>query len=58
MANQQIDSAIDQYASKIPGGEQYKQQAKDAASGELDNLEQEAEKRFGGLFGGDQNQGS
>ena len=61
MANQQIDSAIDQFANKIPGGEQYKQQAKDAASGELDNLEQQAEQRFGnmgGLFGGDQNQGS
>jgi hypothetical protein len=59
MANQQIDSAIDQFANKIPGGQQYSQQAKDAASGALDNLEQqgvqEAEKRFG--FGGG-NQGN
>jgi len=59
-AKQQIDQAIDQFANKIPGGQQYSQQAKDAAAGALDNLEGEAEKRLGGLggmFGGD-NQGN
>ena len=35
------------------------QQAKDAASGALDNLEKEAENRFGDAFGGGQgNQGN
>nr|MDQ2888852.1 hypothetical protein [Chloroflexota bacterium] len=60
MANQQVDQAIDQFAQKIPGGQQYSQQAKDAAGGVLDNLEQEGEKRLGnlgGLFGGG-NQGN
>ncbi len=54
-AQQQVDSAIDQFANKIPGGQQYSQQAKDAAGGALENLEQQAENRFGnlgGLFGG------
>ena len=67
MAEQQIDQAIDQFASKVPGGSQFTPQAKEAASGILDNLEnaleKEAEKRIeglpgnlggmlGGLFGG------
>jgi len=43
MAEQQINQAIDQFANKIPGGQQYSQQAKDAASGILGNLENEAE---------------
>src|SRR5579884_2945526 len=43
MAGQQVDRAIDQFAGKIPGGQQYAQQAKDAASGILGNLESEAE---------------
>ena|SRR5947209_5147656 len=54
-AKQQMDQAIDQFANKIPGGQQYSQQAKDAADGVLNNLEGEAEKRVGGpggLFGG------
>ena len=55
IAEQQIDSAIDQLAQKVPGGTQYTQQAKDAASGVLDKLEgeleQEAEKRLGNLGG-------
>ncbi len=58
-AENQIDQAIDQFGNKIPGGSQYTQQAKDAAGGILDNLEQEGEKRaggLGGLFGGNQNQ--
>ena len=58
--------AIDQFANKIPGGQQYAGQAKDVASGILGNLENQAEQRLGGgaggmlggLFGGNQgNQG-
>ncbi|MBA2392718.1 MAG: hypothetical protein H0V70_08220 [Ktedonobacteraceae bacterium] len=58
MAENQIDQAIDQYGNKIPGGSQFTKQAKEAAGGVLNNLEQEAEKRMGnmgGLFGGNQN---
>ncbi len=58
MAENQIDQAIDQYGNKIPGGSQYTQQAKEAAGGLLNNLEQDAEKRMGnlgGLFDGNQN---
>ncbi len=58
MAENQINQAIDQYGNKIPGGSKFTQQAKDAADGALNNLEQEAEKRMGnlgGLFGGNQN---
>jgi hypothetical protein len=50
-AQQQADQAIDQYASKIPGGEQLAQQAKDTVNQELGNLEDEAKKRLGGMFG-------
>jgi hypothetical protein len=53
-----VDQAIDQFANRIPGGQQYSQQAKDAAASGLDALENEAEKRagdmFGGMFGGNQ----
>ncbi|GAC1399867.1 MAG: hypothetical protein NVSMB49_10910 [Ktedonobacteraceae bacterium] len=55
MAQNQVDSAIDQFGNKIPGGSQYTQQAKDAAHGVLDNLEKEGENRLGnlgGMFGG------
>ena len=58
MAENQINQAIDQYGNKIPGGSQFTQQAKNAADGALNNLEQDAEKRMGnlgGLFGGNQN---
>ena len=58
-AQNQVDQAIDQFGNKIPGGSQYTQQAKDAAHGILDNLEQEGEKRMGnlgGMFGGNNNQ--
>ncbi len=51
VAEQQVDQAIDQFAGKIPGGEQYKQQAKDAASGVLRNLEKEGENRINGMGG-------
>ena len=50
-AEQQVDNAIDQFAGKIPGGENYKQQAKDAADGILDNLQKEGENRIGGMGG-------
>lgn len=57
-AQGQINQTIDQFAGKIPGGDQLSQQAKDAASGGLNRLEEEAKKRLGGLFGGDKgNQG-
>jgi len=54
-AQQQVNSGIDQFAKKIPGGDQYSQQAKDTADNALENMEQQAENRFGnlgGLFGG------
>ena len=51
MAENQVDSAIDQFANKIPGGSQHAQEAKDAASGILGNLEKEAENRLGGNQG-------
>src|SRR5207248_72373 len=54
VAGQQVDQAIDQFANQIPGGQQYSQQAKDAAASGLDALENEAQKRFGGMFGGNQ----
>ena len=54
MAGQQVDQTIDQFANRIPGGQQYSQQAKDAASSGLDTLENEAQKRAGDMFGGDQ----
>ncbi|MBA2394381.1 MAG: hypothetical protein H0V70_16760 [Ktedonobacteraceae bacterium] len=55
-ADNQINQAIDQFGNKIPGGSQYTDQAKKAASEALDNLQQEGEKRMGnlgGMFGGD-----
>ena len=51
VAQNQVDQAIDQFGSKIPGGSQYTQQAKDAAHGALDNLEKEGESRLGNLGG-------
>ncbi len=50
-AEQQIDNTIDQFAQKIPGGTQVNQQAKDAMSGVLDNLEKQAEAQGGNLLG-------
>ena len=50
-AEQKIDETIDQYAQKIPGGTQFSQQAKDAMSGVLDNLEKEAEEQGGNILG-------
>ncbi len=57
MANQQIGQAIDQFASKIPGGQQLAQPAKEAVSGILDQMEKAASGRLGdigGMFGGGQ----
>lgn len=57
-AEDQINNAIDEFASKVPGGDQFSQQAKDAAAGGLDNIEQQAEGKLGdlpgigGMFGG------
>lgn len=57
-AQQQINSAIDMFASKLPGGAVLSQPAKNAASGILDNLEQTATGKIsnlgdvGGMLGG------
>ncbi|GLV55068.1 hypothetical protein KDH_19150 [Dictyobacter sp. S3.2.2.5] len=51
-AEQKIRQAIDQYASKIPGGEQFASQAKDAATNVLNTLEKEAGNRLGGIVSG------
>lgn len=50
-AEGQIDQAIDQYAGKVPGGEQASQKAKDAAASGLDQIEKEAENRMGNMGG-------
>lgn len=50
-AEQKIDETIDQFAQKVPGGTQFSQQAKDAMSGVLDNLEKEAEQQGGNILG-------
>ena len=49
MAEQRIDEAIDQYVKKIPGAEKFAAQAKKASSGILENIEKQAEGRFGGI---------
>jgi hypothetical protein len=54
MANQQIDQAIDQFASKIPGGQQLAQPAKEACSGILDKMEKAAISQMSGKPGGGQ----
>jgi hypothetical protein len=62
-AEGRINSEIDQLAGRIPGGDQFSQQAKDAAAQGLGQLEQEGESKLGnsgeglsgmlgGLFGG------
>jgi hypothetical protein len=50
-AEQQADSAIDQFADRVPGGEKHAQQAKDAVSDQMDNLEDQAQGRSGGGLG-------
>ena len=52
-----MDEIIDQNAGRIPGGERYKQQAKELAERGLDAAEEEIKRRIsekgglGGLFG-------
>src|SRR5579872_3407885 len=46
-AQDQVDSAIDQFANRVPGGQQVSQQAKDQAGNALDDIEKEAENRMG-----------
>jgi hypothetical protein len=58
----QIHQAIDQYASRLPGGSMVAGTAKQAVSGVLDNLERQADNAIdqrlgnlpgvGGMFGG------
>lgn len=50
-AQGEVNTTIDQIAGRVPGGQQYAQQAKDASSGELDALEHAVEGKLGGLFG-------
>src|SRR5436305_14671007 len=54
MAEQQVEQVIDNVATKIPGGQLYAEQAKDAASGVLDTVQQEAERRVNDMLGGAQ----
>ena len=51
VAEQKVGQAIDQFATKIPGGTQYSQQAKDAANNALQNLEKEGENRINNMGG-------
>lgn len=57
-AGERVNQGIDDVANRIPGGDQYAQKAKDAASGGMDRLQQEGEnrggERLGGMFGGNQ----
>lgn len=52
----QIYQAIDHYGSQVPGGEHFTPEAKNAASGILDNLQRQLEaqaaNRMGGLGSG------
>lgn len=54
MAEQQVDQAIDNLAQRIPGGQRYAEQAKNVASGALDTMEQEAERRVNDALDGAQ----
>ena len=55
-AKDKADSAIDDLASKVPGGEQFAQQAKDAATQGIDQAsragEQQAQQQMGDKLGG------
>ena len=42
---------LTRFAGRVPGGQQYAQQAKDTSSGGLDALEHAVEGKLGGLFG-------
>ncbi len=60
-AKDKADSAIDDAASKVPGGDQVAQQAKDAANQGIDQAGQQAQQqagdKLGGMFGGGQDAG-
>ena len=72
-ATEKVDSVIDELASKIPGGEQFAQQAKDAANQAIEGGVQQAEQageqqaqgglggiadKLGGMFGGGGSEGN
>jgi hypothetical protein len=56
-----IGQVIDQYAGRVPGGERFTPEAKQAVAGILDGLQKQLEaqaaNRLGGLGGGGQVQG-
>ncbi|GCE46416.1 hypothetical protein EI42_04505 [Thermosporothrix hazakensis] len=63
VAEEKINQVIDQFAAKVPGGEQFKEQAKNMAAQGLDLLEDQAEQQLqakaqdllgnlGNMFGG------
>ena len=55
-AKEKADSAIDELASRVPGGEQLAQQAKDTVNQGIDQAGQagmqQAEQQLGGMLGG------
>lgn len=51
MAERKANRVIDQFANKIPGGQKFSGQAKQAVSGILHTLEKEAGNRLGNLGG-------
>ncbi len=62
MAKQQIGQVIDQLANRIPGGQQFAQNAKDTVNGALDtlakNVEQVAKERLSSMGGFGRDQGN
>ncbi|GHO42499.1 hypothetical protein [Ktedonospora formicarum] len=50
-AENKINRIIDDFAKKVPGGEQFKEKAKDMAGGALNMVQDEARKRSGGILG-------
>lgn len=50
-AQQQVDNTIGNLASKVPGGDQFAQQAKQQANSAIDNLSQQAQQQAGNAAG-------
>lgn len=50
-AEERIDHVIDDFAKKVPGGQQFEQQAKDMASGALNMVQDQARKHSGNIIG-------
>ena len=50
-AEEGIDRVISDFAKKIPGGEQFEQQAKDMAGGALNVVQDQARKHSGNILG-------